>query len=226
MRKLFLICCLLLSGSNILASSDQEVCLFEGECWVELNQGQNKELLEAVASINSNGLELIKSNEAQGNLWFRVYKRVAKYSTRGLRPRSINEYEVRSLLKNGMRFFKGSDYEAMLSRYDMGSDFYTDLISFYRGIKYYSNEELSEPLSFEAYYYNYDQSSEGVKVPVLKKGLSLVENFITSQAMTSSWESLVTIDFTNALYNENYEYRPYLLVTNDYVVAALYRWQL
>ncbi|WP_044557627.1 hypothetical protein [Halobacteriovorax marinus] len=226
MRKLFLICCLLLSGSNILASNNQKVCLFERECWVELGQNQNKELGEAVTLINSNGLELIKTNEAEGNLWFRVFKREGKYSTRSLRPSNLNENEVRTILQNGSTLFKGSDYRAMLSRYGMGSDFFTDLIKFYNQIKFYGNGNLTEPLSFEAYYYNYNTNSNGEKVTVLDSSLKVVQNFVTTQAEANSSESLVTIDFTNALYNENYEYRPYLLVTKDYVVAALYRWQL
>lgn len=225
MKALFLALNLLLGLNYVYAKDAQKVCLFKDECWVEMVQEDNKELVDAIKVINKESLESIKFAEAQGNVWFKAYKRESKYNTRSLKPTSLNEATVRTLLDNGSKFFVGSDYEDMLTRYDMGSDFFTDIISFYKAIKSHDNDSLSGPLDFEAYYYDYSNDEEN-KVKLVESELNIVSKFIKQQAKADKWESLVTVDFTNALYNENYEYRPYLLVTDKYVFAALYRWQL
>lgn len=226
MKALFLTVFFTLSITNIYANEVQRVCVFSVECWVEMTQEDNKELVETINVINNKGLDLSRSQEAQGNVWFKAYKRQAKYSPKSLKPSSLDESEVRALLDNGMKFFAGSDYEDMLRRYDMGSDFHTDIIKFFSAIKFYSVDSLNDPLNLEVYDYDYSRDEDDNKVKFLQSELSLVSNFIEEQAKSDKWSSLVTVDFTNALYNENYEYRPYLLITKEYVVAALYRWQL
>ncbi len=209
-----------------IASEAQKVCLFESECWVEMSEEDNKELVTTINEINEEALELIRSVGAEGNVWFRVYKREAKYSTRRVTPNGLTEPAVRALLNNGAKFFVGSDYEDMLQRYEVGSDFFEDIIKFFSRIKNYDTNSLAKPLSFEAYYYDYSRGDNKAKVNFLGDKLKVVSNFVEKQAKAVKYVSLSTVDFTNALYNENYEYRPYLLVTDKYVVAALYRWQL
>lgn len=226
MKTLFFTFSIILSVFTASANEAQKVCLFKYECWVELQKVENSELVSAIESINKKSLQMINSEEAEGNVWFKVYKREAKYNTRNLRPTRLGEKEVRTLLNTGMKFFTGSDYAAMLDRYNMGSDFFDDIITFYQNIKYFKNDNLTEQVDFEAYYYDYSQEDDGSKVTFVKDELKVVSNFVETQARADEHDSLVTIDFTNALYNENYEYRPYLMVTSEYVIAALYRWQL